>query len=140
MTWESLLVISPLAAAGMALAALGMALTPGPNMVYLASRGISQGRGARMVSLAGTGVGFLVYLVVANLGLGIVFVTVPWLYVGLKAAGVAYLAYLACLALRPGGRGVFDSAHFTRTPGSDCSGSAWSPTCSTRRPPSCTSP
>ncbi len=44
----------------------------------------------------------------ANLGLAIVFVAVPWLYIGFKAAGVAYLGYLAWQALKPGGRGVFE--------------------------------
>src|SRR5262245_30241925 len=97
------------AAGGMTLAALGMVLTPGPNMVYLASRSIGQGRAAGLVSLAGTGVGWLVYLAMANLGLAAVFVAVPWLYVGIKAAGVAYLGYVAWQALRPGGHGVFET-------------------------------
>ena len=100
--------VSAVAAGGMALAALGMVLTPGPNMVYLASRSISQGRVAGLISLAGTGVGFLVYLAMANLGLAAVFVLVPWLYMGVKAAGVVYLGYLAWQALRPGGHGVFE--------------------------------
>lgn len=100
--------VSPAAAGGMALAALGMVLTPGPNMMYLVSRSIGQGRRAGLVSLIGTGLGFVVYMTMANLGLGIVFVVVPWLYMGLKAAGVAYLAWLAWKALRPGGHGVFE--------------------------------
>lgn len=100
--------VSAAAAAGMAVTALGMVLTPGPNMVYLVSRSVGQGRTAGLVSLAGTVVGFLVYLATANLGLAVVFVVVPWLYVGLKAAGVVYLAYLAWQALRPGGRGMFE--------------------------------
>jgi threonine/homoserine/homoserine lactone efflux protein len=100
--------VSSAAAAAMALTALGMVLVPGPNMVYLVSRSISQGRAAGLVSMAGTGVGFVVYMTMANLGLGVVFVAVPWLYVGLKAAGVLYLMWLAWQALRPGGRGVFD--------------------------------
>lgn len=102
------------AAGGMALAALGMVLTPGPNMVYLASRSIGQGRSAGLVSLAGTGVGWLVYLAAANLGLAVVFVVVPWLYMGLKAAGVAYLGYLAVQTLRPGGHGVFETRPLRR--------------------------
>ncbi|MBF4462489.1 LysE family translocator [Rathayibacter sp. VKM Ac-2878] len=85
-----------------------MVLTPGPNMIYLASRSISQGRRAGLVSLAGTGLGFVVYMLMANLGLAVVFVAVPWLFIGLKTAGVAYLAYLAWQALRPDGRGVFE--------------------------------
>ena len=73
------------AAGGMALAALVMVLTPGPNMVYLASRSIAQGRAAGLVSLGGTAVGFLVYMTLANVGLAVVFVVVPWLCIGLKA-------------------------------------------------------
>ncbi|WP_329240450.1 LysE family translocator [Actinoallomurus sp. NBC_01490] len=93
---------------GMSLTALAMVLTPGPNMIYLVSRSISHGRGAGLVSLTGTGVGFVVYMLMANLGLAVVFVAVPWLFIGFKAAGVLYLAHLAWQALRPGGRGVFE--------------------------------
>lgn len=100
--------VSAAAALGMAAAALAMVLTPGPNMMYLASRSIGQGRRAGLVSLAGTGVGFMIYMLMANLGLALVFVAVPWLFIGFKVAGVAYLAWLAWKALRPGGAGVFD--------------------------------
>lgn len=100
--------VTAAAAGAMALTATGMVLTPGPNMIYLVSRSISQGRIAGLISLVGTGVGFVIYMSMANLGLSIVFVAVPWLYIAFKGAGVAYLAYLAWQALRPGGRGVFD--------------------------------
>ena len=40
----------------------------------------------------------------ANLGLGIVFVAVPWLYIDLNAAGVLYFAWLASATLRPDGK------------------------------------
>ena len=36
------------------LVALGMVLTPGPNMIYLISRSISQGHTAGLISLGGT--------------------------------------------------------------------------------------
>jgi threonine/homoserine/homoserine lactone efflux protein len=98
----------------MGLAALVMVLTPGPNMIYLVSRSVAQGRVAGIVSLAGTGVGFLVYMSMANLGLGVVFVAVPWLYIGLKAAGVLYLGWLAFKTLRPGGAGLFEPGPLTR--------------------------
>lgn len=104
------------AAAGMAVAALLMVLTPGPNMMYLVSRSITQGRTAGLISLAGTGVGFLVYLCLATLGLAALFIAVPWIFVALKAAGVGYLAYLAWKILRPGGIGVFDTAEMHRDP------------------------
>ena len=92
--------ISIAAAVGMAVTALGMVLTPGPNMMYLVSRSITQGRIAGLISLAGTGIGFVVYMTMANVGLGVVFVAVPWLFIGFKAAGAAYLGYLVWQALR----------------------------------------
>jgi threonine/homoserine/homoserine lactone efflux protein len=97
----------------MATVALGMALTPGPNMMYLVSRSISQGRRAGMVSLAGTFAGFLVYMTMANLGLASVFILVPMLYIVVKAAGAVYLLWLAWNALRPGGLGVFETTRLS---------------------------
>jgi threonine/homoserine/homoserine lactone efflux protein len=108
------LIVSGAAAAGMAATALGMVLTPGPNMMYLVSRSLSQGRSAGMISLSGTVTGFLVYLVMTNLGLATVFVLVPPLYIGFKAAGAIYIAYLAYRALRPGGSGLFEPCQLDR--------------------------
>jgi len=102
------------AALGMALTALGMVLTPGPNMMYLVSRSISQGRGAGLISLGGTAAGFFIYMATANLGLAVVFVLVPWLFMAFKAAGAAYLGYLAWQALKPGGRGLFETRTLER--------------------------
>lgn len=95
------------AVAGVALVELGMALTPGPNMVYLASRAITQGRRAGLVSLGGTTVGFLCYLLAAAAGLSALFAAVPVAFTVVKLAGAAYLAYLAWGMLKPGGRSLF---------------------------------
>ncbi|WP_344599392.1 LysE family translocator [Streptomyces glaucus] len=92
---------------GVVAVALGMVLTPGPNMIYLVSRSVTQGRRAGIVSLGGVALGFLVYLVAANLGLAAVFTAVPELYLAVKLAGAAYLAHLAWNALKPGGVPVF---------------------------------
>ena len=46
--------------AAFAAVAIGMALTPGPNMAYLVSRSICQGRAAGLVSLGGVVLGFIV--------------------------------------------------------------------------------
>jgi threonine/homoserine/homoserine lactone efflux protein len=92
--------ISANAALGVAFVALAMVLTPGPNMIYLTSRTLSQGRRAGLISLAGIALGFLVYLSATNLGLAAAFRVVPALYVSVKLAGAAYLAYLAYLAVR----------------------------------------
>ncbi|MEU0598625.1 LysE family translocator [Streptomyces sp. NPDC006393] len=92
---------------GVTVVALGMVLTPGPNMIYLVSRSITQGRHAGMISLGGVALGFMVYLVATNVGLSVVFLAVPELYVAVKLAGAAYLALLAWNALKPGGVSVF---------------------------------
>ena len=52
-----------------ALAALVMVLTPGPNMVYLISRSLCQGRGAGVTSLFGVAAGFLVHMFAAAAGI-----------------------------------------------------------------------
>ena len=54
---------------GIVAVALGLVLTPGPNMIYLVSRSITQGRLAGFVSLLGVAAGSLVYLVAAAAGL-----------------------------------------------------------------------
>ncbi|RCW46829.1 threonine/homoserine/homoserine lactone efflux protein [Halopolyspora algeriensis] len=95
------------AMAGMAAVALGLVLTPGPNMIYLVSRSITQGPRAGMISLTGVAVGFFAYLVAATTGLVAVFTLVPALYTVVKLAGAAYLLWLAWQAVRPGGRNAF---------------------------------
>jgi threonine/homoserine/homoserine lactone efflux protein len=93
--------------AAFALIALGMVLTPGPNMVYLVSRTLVQGRTAGLVSLVGVAAGFLVYLFCAALGLTALLVAVPFAYDALRLAGAAYLLFLAWQAVRPGGHSPF---------------------------------
>ena len=106
--------ISLTAALGIALIEFGMALTPGPNMVYLVSRSISQGWRAGMASLAGTGVGFLVYMTMANLGLAAVLLVVPWLFIALKVLGAVYLLWLAYKTVRRGGISLFEPRELPR--------------------------
>lgn len=99
--------IETAAVLGVAAAALGMVLTPGPNMMYLVSRSASQGRRAGLVSLGGVAAGFGVYLAAATAGITAVFAVVPGLYLAVKLAGAGYLLWLAWKAVRPGGTSVF---------------------------------
>lgn len=99
--------MSAAALLGIAAVALGLVLTPGPNMIYLVSRSITQGRRAGLVSLLGVAAGFVVYLAAAAAGLATVFDAVPAAYTALKLAGAAYLLHLAWQAVRPGGTSVF---------------------------------
>ncbi|MEV6274139.1 LysE family translocator [Nocardia sp. NPDC051832] len=92
---------------GVTVAALGLVLTPGPNMMYLVSRTVSQGRRAGFISLGGVAAGFGVYLAAATAGITAVFAVVPGLYLAVKLLGAAYLLWLAWQAIRPGGASVF---------------------------------
>ncbi len=92
---------------GFALIALGMVLTPGPNMIYLISRSISQGRVAGLISLGGVALGFVFYLVCAAFGITALLLAVPYAYDALRFGGALYLLWLAWQAVRPGGRSPF---------------------------------
>lgn len=87
--------------------ALGMALTPGPNMVYLISRSICQGRTAGLISLGGVALGFVLYMLCAAFGITALLLAVPFAYDALRFGGALYLLWLAWQALRPGGRSPF---------------------------------
>lgn len=92
---------------GFAAISLGMVLTPGPNMIYLISRSICQGRVAGLISLGGVALGFVVYMLCAALGITALVMAVPYAYDALRFAGAFYLLYLAWQAIRPGGRSAF---------------------------------
>ncbi|CAM3564090.1 LysE family translocator [Paracoccus nototheniae] len=92
---------------GFAAISLGMVLTPGPNMVYLISRSICQGRAAGLVSLCGVVAGFVVYMLCAAFGITAFVMAVPFAYDALRLAGAVYLLYLAWQAVKPGGRSPF---------------------------------
>lgn len=96
------------------LVALGMVLTPGPNMIYLISRSISQGRAAGMISLGGVALGFVFYMVCAALGITALLMTVPMAYDALRIGGAIYLLYLAWQAVKPGGRSPFQIREIPR--------------------------
>ncbi|GJE18166.1 LysE family translocator [Methylobacterium marchantiae] len=87
---------------------LGMVLTPGPNMAYLVSRAICQGRAAALVSLGGVALGFVFYMLCAALGITALVLAIPYAYDALRLTGALYLGYLAWQALKPGGRSPFE--------------------------------
>lgn len=87
--------------------ALGMVLTPGPNMIYLVSRSICQGRAAGLISLGGIALGFVFYMLCAALGITALVMAVPYAYNAIRFAGALYLLWLAWQAVRPGGRSAF---------------------------------
>ncbi len=90
-----------------ALVSFGMVLTPGPNMIYLISRSISQGSAAGMVSLGGVALGFVFYMLCAAFGITALLFAVPYAYDTLRIGGALYLLWLAWQVLKPNGRSPF---------------------------------
>jgi threonine/homoserine/homoserine lactone efflux protein len=92
---------------GFALISFGLVLTPGPNMIYLISRSITQGPSAGIVSLGGVALGFVFYMLCAAFGITALLFAVPYAYDALRFAGAAYLLWMAWQAVKPGGRSPF---------------------------------
>lgn len=80
-------------------ASLALIIHPGPNMTYIVARGISQGRGAALVSVLGMGTGQTVHTVFAALGLSVVLQQSATAYAAVRYAGAAYLIYLGIKTL-----------------------------------------
>ena len=91
------------------LAALVLVISPGPNMIYLISRSITQGKKAGLISLAGVICGFLFHIIMVAFGLTAVLFAVPFAYTTLKMLGVLYLLYLAFEAVKPNSKNIFES-------------------------------
>jgi threonine/homoserine/homoserine lactone efflux protein len=72
-----------------ALVCVGMVLTPGPNMIYLISRSITQGPAAGIISRGGVALGFLFYMLCAAFGIAALLLTVPYAYDALRLAGIS---------------------------------------------------
>ncbi len=75
-------------------------ITPGPDMIYVITRGISQGRKAGVISAIGVNLGILVHTAFAAFGLAIILRTSALAFLAVKFAGAAYLIYLGVQALR----------------------------------------
>ena len=89
--------------------ALLMVLTPGPNMLYLLSRSVCQGRRAGVISLLGVATALVVYVIAASAGITALLLAVPLAYELLKWMGAAYLLYLAWQVVRPGARSPLEA-------------------------------
>src|SRR6201987_4350619 len=92
---------------GFALISLGIVLTPGPNMIYVISRSLTQGPAAGIVSLGGVALGFVFYMLCAAFGLTALLLAVPYAYDTLRFAGAAYLLWMSWQAVKPGGGSPF---------------------------------
>jgi threonine/homoserine/homoserine lactone efflux protein len=81
-------------------AGLALNFTPGPDMLYVAARGASEGRPAGIASALGIGAGTLVHITLVALGLAALLAAVPIAYLVVRITGAAYLVYLGVRAIR----------------------------------------
>ncbi|MFE2728548.1 LysE family translocator [Kitasatospora sp. NPDC059327] len=87
--------------------------TPGPDWLYIAARGLGQGRRAALVAVAGVCAGYAVHTLLSSAGLAAVVRAVPAALPVLRLTGAGYLLVLAggmLLALRRGGAAAFAQA------------------------------
>ena len=91
---------SPSTLALFALAALALIAIPGPNMVYIATRSIAEGRSAGIASALGLLTGTAINVLAAALGLSALIASSDVAYDVIRYAGAAYLVFLGVKALR----------------------------------------
>src|SRR5215813_431331 len=75
-------------------AAIILAITPGPGILYVLGRSLHGGRREGVLSSLGTFVGGLIHVLAAAAGLSIVLATSAVAFAIVKYAGAAYLIYL----------------------------------------------
>jgi len=80
-------------------ASLALIIHPGPNMVYIVTHGVAQGRGTALVSVLGMGTGQTVHTLFAALGLSAVLQQSAAAFAVVKYAGAAYLIFLGIKTL-----------------------------------------
>lgn len=83
-------------------AGLALNLTPGPDMLYCATRAAGQGRAAGVLSALGGGLGGLVHTCAAALGLSALLSYSAIAFMIVKFAGAAYLVWLGVQMIRTG--------------------------------------
>lgn len=75
-------------------AALVLAVTPGPGIAYVVARTVAGGRAAGLASCIGTGLGGMLHVLAAALGLSLVLAQSAVAFNLVKYIGAAYLVYL----------------------------------------------
>jgi len=81
-------------------ASIALALTPGPAVLYIVTRGLAQGRRAGLASVVGVALGNQANAIAAAVGLAALFAVSSAAFTIVKYAGAAYLIYLGIKTLR----------------------------------------
>jgi threonine/homoserine/homoserine lactone efflux protein len=75
-------------------AAVVLAVSPGPGIIYVLARSLRGGRAAGLASCFGTALGGMVHVVAAGLGLSAILARSAAAFLAVKYLGAAYLLYL----------------------------------------------
>src|SRR5215216_7027043 len=75
-------------------------LSPGPDMIYVITRGMAHGRRAGILSAIGVVCGILVHTTAAAFGLTLILQTSAFAFLFIKFVGAVYLLYLGIKAWR----------------------------------------
>jgi threonine/homoserine/homoserine lactone efflux protein len=95
-----------------AFAAVVLAITPGPGIAYVVARTVAGGRAEGFASCLGTGLGGMLHVLAAALGLSLIVAQSALAFSIVKVLGAAYLIYLGIRLLLRGG-GAADVAAVT---------------------------
>ena len=87
------------------LAAVVLAVAPGPGIAYVVARTAAGGRAEGLASCLGTGIGGLVHVAGAALGLSLLLAQSAAAFAAVKYVGAAYLVYLGLRLLLSGSQG-----------------------------------
>ncbi len=82
------------------IAAIALAITPGPGIAYVVARTVAGGRSEGLASCVGTGIGGLLHVLAAAAGLSILVAQSAVAFSIVKYLGAAYLVYLGVRMLR----------------------------------------
>lgn len=92
-----------------AIASLVLVMVPGPAVIYILTRSVSQGRAAGLASALGVNLGSAIHVLFAVAGLSFILASSALLFSIVKWAGVAYLAWIGYRTL------TADDIAFTET-------------------------
>lgn len=81
-------------------ASMTLIITPGPDLIYVLTRGIEGGKISGVVSAVGVSSGILVHTIGAAFGLALLIQASPLAFFIIKTAGAVYLIYLGLCMLR----------------------------------------
>jgi threonine/homoserine/homoserine lactone efflux protein len=91
--------------------------TPGPDILFVSSHGLTARRAGALLATAGICLGYLVHAVLATAGIAALIAASPTLFAILRTAGAVYLLYLGCRLLRAAWRGDTRTMPVDRAPG-----------------------